>query len=52
MTGTIRVAPGEIGEIVVRGRPGRNVMLGYYNDPKATPPRSSTAAGCIPATWG
>ena len=27
---------GEIGEIVVRGRPGRNLMLGYYDNPEAT----------------
>ena len=27
---------GEIGEIVVGGRPGRNLMLGYYNDEEAT----------------
>lgn len=27
---------GEIGEIVVRGRPGRNLMLGYYRDEAAT----------------
>lgn len=28
--------PGEVGEIVVRGRPGRNLMLGYYRDERAT----------------
>lgn len=28
--------PGKVGEIVVRGRPGRNLMLGYYNNPEAT----------------
>lgn len=27
---------GEVGEIVVQGRPGRTVMLGYHNDPDAT----------------
>ena len=27
---------GEIGEIVVRGRPGRNMMLGYYRNEAAT----------------
>ncbi|MCW2954962.1 MAG: AMP-binding protein [Conexibacter sp.] len=30
------VAPGEVGEIVVDGTPGRDVMLGYYNDAEAT----------------
>ncbi|GAA4551006.1 AMP-binding protein [Pseudonocardia xishanensis] len=30
------VAQGEVGEIVVRGRPGRSVMLGYHDDPTAT----------------
>ncbi|MFD4252419.1 AMP-binding protein [Amycolatopsis thermoflava] len=29
-------APGEVGEIVVGGEPGRNLMLGYYRDPVAT----------------
>ncbi|PRX50458.1 crotonobetaine/carnitine-CoA ligase [Prauserella shujinwangii] len=29
-------APGEVGEIVVGGEPGRNLMLGYYRDPAAT----------------
>lgn len=28
--------PGEVGEIVVRGQPGRNLMLGYYRDEQAT----------------
>lgn len=28
--------PGKVGEIVVRGRPGRNLMLGYLNDEPAT----------------
>lgn len=27
---------GEIGEIVVKGRPGRNLMLGYYRNEEAT----------------
>lgn len=32
-----RILPqGEIGEIVVRGTPGRNLMLGYYRDEEAT----------------
>jgi len=30
------VAQGEVGEIVVQGRPGRTLMLGYHNDPDAT----------------
>jgi crotonobetaine/carnitine-CoA ligase len=30
------VGMGEVGEIVVRGRPGRNLMLGYYRDEEAT----------------
>lgn len=30
------VAPGQIGEIVVRGHPGRTLTLGYYRDPAAT----------------
>jgi crotonobetaine/carnitine-CoA ligase len=30
------VPHGEVGEIIVRGRPGRTVMLGYHNDPAAT----------------
>lgn len=30
------VASGEIGEIVVKGRRGRNLMLGYFNDQAAT----------------
>ena len=30
------VAPGEVGEIIVGGEPGRNLMLGYYRDPVAT----------------
>ncbi|HST38884.1 MAG TPA: AMP-binding protein [Conexibacter sp.] len=30
------VAPGEVGEIVAEGRPGRDLMLGYYRDPEAT----------------
>lgn len=28
--------PGQVGEIVVRGVPGRNLMLGYYCDDEAT----------------
>jgi crotonobetaine/carnitine-CoA ligase len=30
------VATGEVGEIVVVGSPGRDIMLGYYKDPEAT----------------
>jgi crotonobetaine/carnitine-CoA ligase len=30
------VAPGEVGEIVVVGVPGRDVFLGYYDDPEST----------------
>lgn len=30
------VQPGEIGQIVVGGVPGRNLMLGYYKNPQAT----------------
>ncbi|HVW46312.1 MAG TPA: AMP-binding protein [Solirubrobacterales bacterium] len=30
------VGPGEVGEIVVEGRPGRSIMLGYYRDAEAT----------------
>jgi crotonobetaine/carnitine-CoA ligase len=30
------VAPGEVGEIVVRGDVGRTIMAGYYRDPDAT----------------
>lgn len=30
------VAVGAVGEIVVRGRPGRTLTLGYYRDPDAT----------------
>jgi len=30
------VPRGEVGEIVVQGRPGRTLMLGYHNDPEAT----------------
>lgn len=30
------VAPGEVGEIVVDGTPGRDIMLGYYKDEEAT----------------
>ena len=30
------VAPGEVGEIVVRGEVGRSIMLGYYRDEEAT----------------
>jgi crotonobetaine/carnitine-CoA ligase len=30
------VAPGEVGEIVAVGTPGRDIMLGYYKDPAAT----------------
>ena len=30
------VAPGEVGEIVAVGSPGRDIMLGYYKDEEAT----------------
>jgi crotonobetaine/carnitine-CoA ligase len=30
------VAPGEVGEIVAVGTPGRDIMLGYYGDSEAT----------------
>lgn len=30
------VAQGEVGEITVRGVPGRTIMQGYYKDPEAT----------------
>lgn len=30
------VAPGEIGEIVVSGEPGRTIMKGYFKNPEAT----------------
>lgn len=30
------LSPNEVGEIVVRGRPGRDLMLGYYDDARAT----------------
>jgi crotonobetaine/carnitine-CoA ligase len=30
------VPQGEVGEIIVQGRPGRTLMLGYHNDPEAT----------------
>jgi crotonobetaine/carnitine-CoA ligase len=30
------VAPGEVGEIVVHGFPGRTIFKGYYKDPEAT----------------
>lgn len=30
------VAPGEVGEIVVEGTPGRDLLLGYYRDEDAT----------------
>lgn len=30
------VPPGEVGEIVAIGTPGRDIMLGYYGDPDAT----------------
>ncbi|MBI4538639.1 MAG: AMP-binding protein [Gemmatimonadetes bacterium] len=30
------VSPGTVGEIVVRGVPGRTIMKGYYKDPVAT----------------
>ncbi|MDO8212411.1 AMP-binding protein [Conexibacter sp. CPCC 206217] len=30
------VPQGEVGEVVVEGTPGRDIMLGYYRDPEAT----------------
>jgi crotonobetaine/carnitine-CoA ligase len=30
------VPQGQVGEIAVHGVPGRTIMLGYYNDPRAT----------------
>lgn len=30
------VPHGEVGEVVVSGRPGRTIMLGYHRDPEAT----------------
>jgi crotonobetaine/carnitine-CoA ligase len=30
------VAPGELGQLIVRGTPGRSVMLGYLKNPEAT----------------
>lgn len=39
------VPRGEVGEIVVHGRPGRTLMLGYHNDPAAT------AATLSPDGW-
>ena len=30
------VAPGELGQLIVRGTPGRTIMLGYLNNPTAT----------------
>ena len=30
------MATGEVGEIVVRGTPGRTIMLGYYKDEEST----------------
>ncbi len=30
------VPPGEVGELLVHGVPGRTLMLGYYQDPEAT----------------
>jgi carnitine-CoA ligase len=30
------VQPGGVGELIVQGRPGRTVMLGYHDDPAAT----------------
>lgn len=32
----VEVSQGEVGEIVVEGTPGRNIMLGYFEDPGAT----------------
>ena len=31
-----QVAPGEIGEIIVRGIPGKTIMSGYFKNPEAT----------------
>jgi carnitine-CoA ligase len=30
------VAQGEVGEVIVKGIPGRTIMLGYVNDPEST----------------
>lgn len=32
----VDVVEGEVGEIIVKGRPGRTIMLGYHKDPEAT----------------
>ncbi len=32
----LEAAPGDLGEIVVQGVPGRTIMLGYHDDPDAT----------------
>jgi crotonobetaine/carnitine-CoA ligase len=37
--------PGQVGEIRIKGAPGRSLMLGYHNDPEAT------AAAISPDGW-
>ncbi len=32
----VDVANGEVGEVIVKGIPGRTIMLGYINDPEST----------------
>ena len=42
------VPRGQIGELCTRGY---SVMLGYWNNPRPPPRRSTGRAGCTPATW-